>query len=678
MNNRLLKTGLALLTALLLHGSVHAQPLVLPLHTDDVLHNNGGVPIDGLNTASIDVPIGSPATTTGYGQLVACAYLDANGGGIVVKDMASGNVQTIPYPRVAGAPKMTGVPDVILGNIPTSVATTPKVVGQNFTMAVGYMGQIGIAGTPAVYVDYYTIDYSAWGGNNTFTVNHVQTQPMHLDYNYFTSIGCPIRCGAPPAALNNWKPLGTVHLDVVADPNATGFAVDTPYNTPRADHFFVTYDAWIDNYDCTPPFAHNGFDSWIFCAYGGYNNPSVPPVGNNGGLSAANVNVWQFIQNSDWGYQPDIAGVRYDTARCNTPACGSTTAVTLDMGILMYTNTITNPIAPLRNSLRSEQWFPAGMNPLPGGWGNGPTYFTPDREYDSDNDRSIIRFTHPRVDADDNNLTNNLLTTDAWKVVYESDTFGATNQSTVSNGAASFPAPTPVYNSDNIDLSSAGAAAPTGSNYNHYLPAVAYSGYQSPSGKNEYMMTTVTDAAGWGQALAMQPIEQTLPLGIAIDPSATNSYFLINSNYPADIASCSYANSVSTPCNAISDTSIIAWASRDTGATYKIFYKNNKYNTATPGGYEYKPSPTAVNEHKQQDAVRMYPNPADNTLTLIVPGRMLADNYTITNMLGQQAGTGSLAIGRNTLDISKLSPGSYILRLMSRNEESGSHVFVKK
>ena len=212
MKNKLLKSGLALLAGLMLQSAAFAQTLIPPFMADmpRVTPAGGGC---GINTAVIDYPVtGDPNFP--FGRLGACAY--GGPGGVVVTDLnLPGFSVNTTYPVFgpgASGNTMAGCPDVILGNDLSS--PTPA---QDFIMAVAFVVNVVFRAPPLVEIDYYNIHYLVPGpGPFTVTPNSFQIIPV-----------------LPP-----WTPIGTVHLDVVAQSSML-----IPYGMPLCDQFFVTYDA---------------------------------------------------------------------------------------------------------------------------------------------------------------------------------------------------------------------------------------------------------------------------------------------------------------------------------------------------------------------------------------------------------------------------------------------------
>jgi hypothetical protein len=77
-------------------------------------------------------------------------------------------------------------------------------------------------------------------------------------------------------------------------------------------------------------------------------------------------------------------------------------------------------------------------------------------------------------------------------------------------------------------------------------------------------------------------------------------------------------------------------------------------------------------------AVSVFPNPANDVLTITNPAGISVNKYSMKNMLGQVMKEGSITTGKNKLTIDGLAPGSYIITLYKDGGEYGNHLFVKK
>lgn len=74
----------------------------------------------------------------------------------------------------------------------------------------------------------------------------------------------------------------------------------------------------------------------------------------------------------------------------------------------------------------------------------------------------------------------------------------------------------------------------------------------------------------------------------------------------------------------------------------------------------------------------LYPNPAENTLTISVSDAVhLPDGYTILNSLGQVIADGRLLTGSHAIDVSAYANGVYFVRLQS-GDETKTLRFIKK
>lgn len=84
-----------------------------------------------------------------------------------------------------------------------------------------------------------------------------------------------------------------------------------------------------------------------------------------------------------------------------------------------------------------------------------------------------------------------------------------------------------------------------------------------------------------------------------------------------------------------------------------------------------------VNNVLNELAVKIYPNPAQNTLTLSTPLSLKGASYTVCNMVGQDFIKGK-ADELTRIDVSTLMPGIYFIKVISLQNEVQSIKFVKQ
>ena len=68
-------------------------------------------------------------------------------------------------------------------------------------------------------------------------------------------------------------------------------------------------------------------------------------------------------------------------------------------------------------------------------------------------------------------------------------------------------------------------------------------------------------------------------------------------------------------------------------------------------------------EQNKQAYFSVYPNPADDEITVAIPATIYNHSYTITDRLGKIVMTGTLNSQVNTVSIKNLSAGLYIMRI---------------
>ena len=181
------------------------------------------------------------------------------------------------------------------------------------------------------------------------------------------------------------------------------------------------------------------------------------------------------------------------------------------------------------------------------------------------------------------------------------------------------------------------------------------------------MVTECSNISGLGDFFIMSPLGGCN--GLAPGPGLAFDYFVINSTYPA--ASSNHANSVSTPCNNVTDTSIVAWTNGG-----QIYYKRSGFGGPTGYGYKTKPAPSG--SPQGGETLRIFPNPADDHITVSNPADNAADRYSIKNVLGQIVKNGSMIADEQSIDVSRLANGSYIINFYKEGSPISNKTFVKK
>lgn len=66
----------------------------------------------------------------------------------------------------------------------------------------------------------------------------------------------------------------------------------------------------------------------------------------------------------------------------------------------------------------------------------------------------------------------------------------------------------------------------------------------------------------------------------------------------------------------------------------------------------------------------IYPNPANNLVTIKINTNLLGSPYTVTDQLGRTMLTGKLILENSNININELSPGMYVLTIGEQNQKS--------
>jgi len=166
----------------------------------------------------------------------------------------------------------------------------------------------------------------------------------------------------------------------------------------------------------------------------------------------------------------------------------------------------------------------------------------------------------------------------------------------------------------------------------------------------------------------MEPINVSSPSTLA-----GNSYYWVNSNgapcATVNGAADASANSVSAPVNDIGAGSIFAWALNN-GSNYEVDFKT------IGSSYAFRHSSAITGTIPDKD-LKLYPNPAmDELFISIGTTTYTTSNYSIVDMLGRTMVSGKLPGTVNSIDISSLPPGNYLIKIMDV-ENNQPLMFVK-
>ena len=146
-------------------------------------------------------------------------------------------------------------------------------------------------------------------------------------------------------------------------------------------------------------------------------------------------------------------------------------------------------------------------------------------------------------------------------------------------------------------------------------------------------------------------------------------YFEVPLAYPS--IAPTHASAVSTPCNNVTDTSLVAWIHDG-----NIFYKRSGFGGVGTTGYSYKQNPvTAVSNTPVTDGLQVFPNPANDHITISSSGE--TDRYVIKDMLGREIRSGTLTGDLQQVNIHNAVPGNYIVTFYKDGEPVCNKLITK-
>ncbi|MCW3121684.1 MAG: hypothetical protein JWQ38_1176 [Flavipsychrobacter sp.] len=182
------------------------------------------------------------------------------------------------------------------------------------------------------------------------------------------------------------------------------------------------------------------------------------------------------------------------------------------------------------------------------------------------------------------------------------------------------------------------------------------------------------------EMLAVEPIDDASPISYW-----TNTIYKVNdvtpcaefygaaADFRASAASCPNYLGLDQPV-------LFAWNGYDIPpvGTFYTNYKFTQGTPATPSWSGFKTgSTTLVSETIGTKEWSLFPNPTSEILSVTSPEGTVAKNYEITDVLGKTVQKGNLSLNTDKINISKLLPGIYSIKLQNDRNDIKSLSFVK-
>ena len=94
--------------------------------------------------------------------------------------------------------------------------------------------------------------------------------------------------------------------------------------------------------------------------------------------------------------------------------------------------------------------------------------------------------------------------------------------------------------------------------------------------------------------------------------------------------------------------------------------------------YMYNHTPVGISENESVNTMTVFPNPAQGSLNVIISDNQVADVAYIYDFQGKVCMQFAMNSGENNIDLSELSTGIYLLKVVMENGTQCSQKFIKQ
>jgi hypothetical protein len=178
----------------------------------------------------------------------------------------------------------------------------------------------------------------------------------------------------------------------------------------------------------------------------------------------------------------------------------------------------------------------------------------------------------------------------------------------------------------------------------------------------------------------------TLVCPNVISPVTTNTVFtgdsaIFISSYSSNSSTYIWQTKIGQLWQNVTDTGIVSGSTNDTlilsqvslsnnGQEYRCLVESGACSDSTNSSVLNVLIPDGIKVHQKQNTLAVYPNPANDFISIVINESLVNSNYTIVDQLGRSVLTGKLHDSVNRVDIEKLTAGYYILVLDGKKELS--------